>query len=187
MTKFKMDVDMEWRINMWFTVMDFLRPGQFPKDEKCSIPHCATVRDKDDYTWFCILSALSHNELVVSGRAMHEGRGLRLWVTNCKDDGAYIDPIGPSDYAMRTVVMALDGVVRILELSAGGLGAWHYTISLQQHSKDVGLEIIVYPRGNSFMARVCKRLYARLPDDSVYTVNPALAFGGYLNIDWEEP
>jgi hypothetical protein len=182
----KLDIDETWRGILWFTVMEFLHPGDVDAGT-LGLPHCAFVRDSDDYVWYCILSALSHNEFVVSGRAMHEGRGLRLWVTSRMEDGEHVDPLGPSKYASRTVILALDGILRVLEVSVGNLSAWRYYISLQQLDKEVGVEVLVYPRGNSFMAKVCKRLYERLPDDSVYTVNPALAFGEYLNIDWEEP
>jgi hypothetical protein len=169
------------------TVLDFLYPGD-ADNNKPGLPNCAYVRDSDDFVWYCILSALSHNELAVRGRAMHEGRGLRLWVTSrLGDNSERVDPLGPSKYALRTVIMALDGILRVLEVSVGDLSAWRYYVSLQQLDKEVGVEVLVYPRGNSFMARVCKRLYERMPDDSVYTINPARAFGGYLNIDWEEP
>lgn len=183
MTEETTNVNLEWRENMWFTVIDFLLPGR----ARNTLPPCVSVRDKDDYTWFCILSALSHHDFVVTGRAMHAGRGLRLWVTNAKENEYPPGPNGPTPYAMRTAVCALDGIVRILNLSAGVLGAWNYTVSLQQHSKEVGLEIIVYPRRDSFMARICKRLYAQYADDTIYTVNPSLAFGEFLNIDWSEP
>lgn len=189
-----MDVDLAWRQQMWTEVMNFLRPGHVSPNilaYRDDLPDYAKGLDLDVFVWLCVLSVLSHHDAVVNARTMHEGRGLRLWVTNCKDSEMGPSHTGPSNYATHIAAMMLGGIAQILQLGAGGMGAWSYTVSLQQRSNDVGVEIIVYPRHDSFMAQICKEFYKEFRDETGYTVNPALRFGKYqqpgaLMIDWEK-